>query len=498
LILNAFSDGEQGMQLQFLQSGQDHPGDIFTFHKRCEPMVCQVVQQTPQTVLRTDAESACLYGKIDVPDIASYWWLADNAGTGFNETDNPIDFRLEACRSRLDHLQQLCEQWTAQGMPACCDVQQRIAQAQSMLQAGEVRSAIGLAFRAGEKLVEHEMTWRLDKPCQLDLGINAKGLHHHREAWDAHFADRFNWLNIPLVWGIVEPEQDQSHLDELQPLFDWARQHHMKVKGHGLIWHCDWWESWQPQLRFEQLLERSGRRIRMLLGRFGDQMDIVELINEPMQVNACGLTLEQQLAEVQQAYDLCKEIAPHIKLMISFFDEDSGCHANKLRQSGKPQPGIFHFIDQCLERGMQIDLLGLQYHIPECLFDTRMNLQYWHDRFGLPLHITELTPCSDAMPTEQIDGRPYAPNVPGLYGKPWSEAVQLEHVQLFMDLFRALPFVEQAAFWGTTDNTHLWADYLNGLKQERYRLPWAAGQGLLREDLSPKPALEAVEAWQHG
>jgi hypothetical protein len=78
-------------------------------------------------------------------------------------------------------------------------------------------------------------------------------------------------------------------------------------------------------------------------------------------------------------------------------------------------------------------------------------------------------------------------------GRPWTEEVQAEHVRSFLRMYRALPFVENATFWATTDAPILWDDYLIGTVCEDYRLPWAAGQGLLREDLTPKPVLNAID-----
>lgn len=238
-------------------------------------------------------------------------------------------------------------------------------------------------------------------------------------------------------------------------------------------------------------LDLSARRIEKILKRFGNDLDAVELVNEPMQSNNLGLTREQELREVQRAYELIQQIAPHLRVMISFYGEDEWWAAGKLADNPDLTP-ISGFIDDCMERGVKVDLIGAQYHFPDNYFNVLQTLEYWHQRYKIPVHLTELTPSSGAKPSKVIDFRPMEPFFKTWRGRPWDEQIQAEYVRDWLRMFRAWPFLENATFWATTDAPILWHDYLLGTPCELYRLPWAAGQGLLREDLSPKPALAEV------
>jgi len=429
-----------------------------------------------------------------VPGAEGGRWLADNDGRGFNESDGPIHFQREVCRTRLRQVGDLAERLEKEGMPHSKAAMGLVDESHAVLETGDVDRGIEKAFWAGEKLVEDEVAWRLAGECQLDLGINTKGLHNARDTWDKHFAPLFNYATIPTTWGILEMEKNTPKYDVLDELVEWGKNHSIRMKAHALIWHANNWgeKKWLKDLSYIEVLERSLKRTRTILSRIGKDLDAVELINEPLQANSIGFSLEQQIEEALQVYRLCKEIAPHLRIMISFYGEDEWWFAKKNRGDPNVVP-IAGYIDDCIERGVQLDLIGLQYHFPDNFFNVRQVCAYWHSRYNVPIHITELTPSSGSKPSRTIEGRPYKPHSTGWRGRPWSEEIQAEYVRDWLKIFRGLPSVENATFWATTDAPILWHDYLIGTPGESYRLPWAAGQGLLREDLTPKPVLYEVK-----
>ncbi len=482
------------MRLEIERDSADAPEDISAYAGPCRPVHSTVEEADGRVVLSTSHEPVMLQGPMHVPDAEGGRWPADNGGEGFTRRDGPIDFRREACRTRIRQVHELAERLEGEGMPPCVPVAEAASQTNAALEAGDTDGAVERAFRAGERLVEAETEWRLQGATQLDLGINSKGLHNARAAWDEHFAGRFNYATVPLTWGVLEVEKDRPRYDVLDELVAWGREHGIRMKGHALIWHSGFEKRcWQPDVSFDELKQRSAARVRTILERIGDDLDAVELINEPVQAAQLGLSVEQQRDETETVSRICRQMAPHIRQMISLYSEDESWFPRAFRNERKGLITIAEFIERCIERGVEPDLIGLQLHMPENLFHTRQVLEYWHRRFGVPVHVTEWTPPSGAEPSVRIGGRPMEPNLKTWRGRPWTEQVQAEHVRSFLRMYRALPFVENATFWATTDAPILWDDYLLGTVCENYRLPWAAGQGLLREDLTPKPVLNAID-----
>jgi GH35 family endo-1,4-beta-xylanase len=481
------------MQFKILPQNETAREVISAYEGFCRPLPCQVEQDGELDVLSVERPSTMLFGPIEVTGAEGGRWLADNGGAGFSENDGTIDFAREAARTRLREVAGLASRLAAEGMPGSSRSAEFQAAAEAALEAGQVQEAIDKIFWAGETLVEAETDWRLASgDCKLDLGINTKGLHNAPEAWDKHFAPRFNYATIPLTWGVLEVERGKPRYDVLDELVAWCKRHGMRMKGHALIWHSMWERSnGVEEDPYEQMIERSTARTRTLLERFGSALDCVELINEPMQYGFLTLTADQQIDEVERVYQLCKEIAPQVRIMISFYAEDEWWFVGRWRKNPDVIP-VGRFIERCIERGVEIDVLGHQQHFPENFFNLRQVSEHWYERFSLPVHITELTPSSGAQPSKSTRGRPMQPSLKTWRGRPWSEDVQADYVRQWLRFFRAMPFIENATFWGTTDAPILWHDYLLGAPNETYRLPWAAGQGLLREDLTPKPALDEV------
>lgn len=486
------------MRLEIHSASLDEPAAVHAYAGPCEPIPSSLEESEDVVVLTCAEESAALYASVEVPGAEGGRWLADNGGRGFAEDDGPVNFRAEACRTRVRLVEELAGQLEDEGMPPSPSVARTISEVRATLDAGRVDKALEGAFWAGERLVEAEVEWRLRGPTELQLGINTKGLHNAREAWDEHFAGRFDYATVPLTWGVLEVEENNPRYDVLDELVAWGRKHGMGMKGHAMVWHSGFEKrGWIPEVSFEELKERCARRVRTILKRIGGELDAVELINEPVQAASVDLSVEQLLEETEMVSRICREEAPHVRQMISFYSEDEVWYSSRLRD-GKQAITIAEFIERCIDRGVEPDLLGLQYHMPENLFSLRRVGRYWHERFGLPLHITELTPPSGAQPSVRIDGRPMEPYLKTWRGRPWNEEVQADYVRSFLRLFRALPWIENATFWATTDAPILWHDYLLGTPCELYRLPWAAGQGLLREDLSPKPALAVTDEIRKG
>ncbi len=482
------------MRLEILPDSVDEPDSIYVYAAPFEPIGSLLEEADRAAVLTNSRAPVMLDGPVHVPGAEGGRWLADNGGEGFTRKDGPVDFRREACRTRIRQVAELAARLEEEGIPPCSAVDQMVSQAHALLEAGEIREAVERTFWAGERLVEAEIEWRLQGPTRLERGINTKGLHNARAAWDEHFADRFTYATVPLTWGILEIEKDRPRYDVLDELVAWGREHGLGMKGHALIWHSGFEKRcWMADVSFEELTERSARRVQAILERIGDDLDAVELINEPVQAASLDLSVDQQLDETEMVYRLCKELAPHVRHMISLYAEDESWLPRQFRRGREGMITVAEFVERCIERGVEPDLIGLQLHMPENLFHTRQVLEYWHGRFNLPVHVTEWTPPSGAEPSVRIGGRPMSPYLKTWRGEPWTEDVQREHVRSFLALYQALPFVENATFWGTADAPILWHDYLIGTPCEDYRLPWAAGQGLLREDLTRKPALSAID-----
>jgi len=131
-------------------------------------------------------------------------------------------------------------------------------------------------------------------------------------------------------------------------------------------------------------------------------------------------------------------------------------------------------IRQCLDAGIKINVIGIQSH---------MHVGYWgrdklqdvcdrFARFGLPLHFTELTLLSGALKTDSD----WHSKHPGWISTPEGEARQAQEVEETYRTLFAHPAVQGITWWDFAD-FNAWQ---------------AAPSGLVRQDMTPKPAYEVL------
>ena len=133
-------------------------------------------------------------------------------------------------------------------------------------------------------------------------------------------------------------------------------------------------------------------------------------------------------------------------------------------------------IEDCLDAGIAIDVLGVQSHMHQGYWGIEKTLEVLgrFARFGLPIHFTESTLVSGGlMPADIVDLNDY--QVDDWPSTPEGEARQAEEVVAHYSTLVSHPAVEAITWWGLPDG-----GWLN------------APSGLVRADGSPKPAYDAL------
>src|SRR5690606_3235023 len=129
-------------------------------------------------------------------------------------------------------------------------------------------------------------------------------------------------------------------------------------------------------------------------------------------------------------------------------------------------------VEGCLTAGIQIDVIGIQSHMHQGYWGVEKTQKVLarFERFNLPIHFTENSFLSGHLvPSEYDDLQDYRDD--DWQSTPEGEARQLEEVVTHYKTLLAHPLVESITWWDISDGA-----WLN------------APAGLLRRDLSPKPA----------
>jgi len=284
---------------------------------------------------------------------------------------------------------------------------------------------------------------------------------------NAAYADRFagllNYATLPFYWWSYERQKGRPMDDRTDQIVRWCQAHEVTTKGHPLAWNYvdPPWLSGTPQEVMQLQIERVGR----LVEQFKDGIGIWDVVNEAthydreeLKRNAPKLTEAIAKIGVQEyvhrAFQAARRANPQARLIINDYRVDAA-FADKV---------IAPLVD---DGGRPLyDIIGLQ---------SYMHGQYWGaarawdvcERFAgfhKPLHFTETTvvsgPKQDSAWTTTPEG----------------EQRQAQQVAEFYTVLFSHPAVEAITWWDFTD-------------QDAWQ---QAPAGLVRSDMSPKPAYDRL------
>lgn len=254
------------------------------------------------------------------------------------------------------------------------------------------------------------------------------------------FSDIFNYATAGIYWKFFEPTPGNPNYNYLDSILSWADSKGIQLKAHSLLWAEDagiptWWQGLPtPQMQ--------NNRIYELMTRYKDRIQYWDVVNEPSHFPELP---------IHSPYAWARSSNPQTKLIINEYDE----YTNK-------ENHFFRFLRDRISENVPFDIIGLQSHnSPTELFPLLQvkNALSQYQTLGKEIHITEFSPPSNSSS-----------------GGPWDEDEQADYVEKFYRVAFANPNVKAISWWDFTD-----------------KYAWKPGGGLLRNDMSSKPAYEALK-----
>ena len=313
----------------------------------------------------------------------------------------------------------------------------------------------------------------VQKRHRFHFGSNLFGLCQRKGAeldlYRSRASELWNAGTLPFYWGRYEPKEGQIDAEGVRAAAVSARESGFTLKGHPLCWHtvgADWLLDYDTQTILEKQLERIRREVSSYRGL----IDVWDVINEVVimpvfnKYDNAVTRLAQKFGAVELTllcFQAAREANPDATLLINDFDLS---------------PAYERLIAELLDRGCPIDAIGLQTHQHEGYRGAETVAGYL-ERFaklGLPLHFTEntilsgdLAPKVDDLNDVHRDDWPSTPE---------GEARQTIQAEEFYKQLYAHPMVKSIVWWDLEDG-----NWLN------------APGGLVRKDLSPKPAFHRLK-----
>jgi len=298
--------------------------------------------------------------------------------------------------------------------------------------------------------------------CNI-FGLNPKDDSPLQQAYRDRFAALFNYATLPFYWGAFEPQQGNTDFPRLDAMADWCNAHGVAPKAHPLVWHevYPWWAPRDPDAAIPLLRKRATDIVTHERKRILYYDVVNEAANgastNPPNGDSAWLKRDGAPKVVETALGWARSAAGGAPDTFIYNDYETG-EANVTLWKAMKKDGKLP------------DAAGIQSHMHSGPWPMEKVWQVCETfaQFGLPIHFTETTVLSGPKRNVDFNGPPAT----DWNTTPEGEAAQADYVAQFYTLLFSHPSVHAITWWDFSDKDS-WA---------------GAPAGLVRKDMSPKPA----------
>ena len=312
------------------------------------------------------------------------------------------------------------------------------------------------------------------------------------EKYKKCFADTFNMATLPFYWDALEPERGKPRYSKdsckvyrrpsPDTCIEFCEEHGIEPREHALAYE-QFFPKWLKGASVAEVKKELERRFFEISKRYADKINTIEVTNE-MEWESGVTEFYDQPDFVEWCFKLAEKYFPKNQLCIN--DHTGLSWNDRCRATDK----YYAYIEANMLKGARIDAIGMQYH----LFNTKENEYnatrpylnpqnlYRHmdlySNFKKPLQITEVT-------------------VPAYSWEKEDEQLQADIIENVYSVWFSHPNVEQIIYWNLVDGyAHVWDPDPEKIKKSQGNMQLGENcyyGGLLRFDLSPKPAYERIK-----
>jgi endo-1,4-beta-xylanase len=233
------------------------------------------------------------------------------------------------------------------------------------------------------------------------IGTAVRPSQFNEKRYASVLAAEFNLVEPEdaLKWRTLRPDQHSYDFRAADDVVRFARANRMNVRGHCLVWgrdNPDWLE--QGNFTARQLSRLLHDHISRVMKHYAGQVFAWDVVNEALDekgnlrdsiwYNRPGIGFAADgAAYIEQAFRWAHKADPHALL---FYNEAEGEDMNRKSDA------IYAMVRDFKKRGVPIDGVGLQMHIPSLDGDVAALTRAISanmarlSRLGLQVHITEL------------------------------------------------------------------------------------------------------------
>lgn len=319
-----------------------------------------------------------------------------------------------------------------------------------------------------------------EKYFKIGAAVQPQNLTAQRNLLKKHF----NSLTASacMKFGPVHPEEYRWDFADADAIIAFAKENGMGVRAHAPVWHQQT-EDWLFTDRFtfadrEMILDRLEDHIRVMAGRYGEDVYAWDVVNEAIVDDPDGYMRETKwytlIGEdyIDYAYRFVKKYAPKTKVYYNDYNEFNPAKRDN----------IVRLMRGMQERGVPLDGFGLQQHVNiyTSLDDIKAAIEAYA-ALGIELQVTELDVSLYHPKDRPNPYYPYRPTIP-------TKEDFIRQGKMYEDLFEIYrsysDVINSVTTWGAADDL-TWLDVHPVPGRKNYPL-------LFSYDHTPKPCTRAI------
>jgi GH35 family endo-1,4-beta-xylanase len=298
--------------------------------------------------------------------------------------------------------------------------------------------------------------------------INTADGDPQQQAYQNEFAELLNFATLPFYWGAYERAEGRPDAERLRMMARWCAANGIRTKGHPLCWQ-QVAPQWLNSRSLEEVQKLQLARIGREVSGFAGVIMTWDVVNE-------AVSMPDFKAEKTPIPALCAKLG-RVELIKQTFAAARAANptATLILNDYDTSPKYETLIRECLEAGVSIDVVGIQSHMHGGYWGAQKTWDVCErfSKLGKPLNFTETTIISgEPKKNQRWNGPAYDDWLTTAEG----EERQARQVAEFYTVLFSHPAVQAITWWDFSDNAWL-----------------GAPAGLVRKDMSPKPAYLALK-----
>ena len=309
-----------------------------------------------------------------------------------------------------------------------------------------------------------------------------------------HFKTTFNMATLPFYWSTCEPRKGEKRYAKdskkwyrrppIDLCMEFCQANNIEPREHAFAYERQFPE-WLWGKSTDEVKRELEIRFEEMAKMYGDKIRTIEVTNEMLWSHNDGRTeFYNQRDYIEWCFKLAEKYFPKNQLVINEYTE--ACWGDNCRATDR----YYAYIEANKLKGAKIDAIGFQYHMFYKKEDEYEKAKFLYHPRHLYDHMDLYSDLADTLQVTEI-------TLPAYSNAPEDEEIQARLLEYLYTLWFSHPKMEQIIYWNLVDG-YAYVESPTPEEIRRTQGNMEIGEnyyygGLLRFDMSPKPAFLALK-----